>query len=145
MENYWNISALMDLCLLGVNIEDKFILAIYSTVGAAVCRRRLTQDGNLSFGESLAACLKENDRNLEDNLKNLRLRRLLACEGVQELCQVLRPILALIQSRSVQISYSEILKDLLDFRWDNKRKSVKLHWAKDFYNKTINEDGTIMD
>lgn len=52
-----------------------------------------------------------------------------------ELCRILRPVLALIDSRVPQpLDYIRLLQQLRRFAWDAQQ--VKSQWAQEFYGRT---------
>ncbi|MEK9150269.1 MAG: type I-E CRISPR-associated protein Cse2/CasB, partial [Candidatus Desantisbacteria bacterium] len=84
-------------------------------------------DGSMGIGRAIAACYE--DGNKSDSAKS-KLRRLLACDSVQEACVILRPLLSLISSKGVRLCYRQLLKELLYFGERTKEK-----WAIDFYGR----------
>jgi CRISPR system Cascade subunit CasB len=107
----------------GCDIEKKWERLPYATVAAAAARARITHDGQLPLGKSIAACFEK-----DADPAKAKLRRLLSCSDVEEACTILRPLLNLIASRGIQISYGRILDDLLYFG-----ERVKLRWASEFF------------
>ena len=88
--------------------------------------------------------------NLEDEAQRLpftlvaaamakaKLRRVLACDDVPELCRILRPVLALIDSRVPQpLDYIRLLQQLHRFAWDAQK--IKSQWAQEFYGRTVED------
>lgn len=109
----------------------------FATVAAAIARAKAESSGRLTLGQSIARCYQ--DGNQSDQAK-ARLRRLLACDDLAELCRLLRPVLTLIESRVVQpLDYARLLKQLTAFgravRSDNVQwlQQVKAQWAQEFY------------
>ncbi|PKL24464.1 MAG: type I-E CRISPR-associated protein Cse2/CasB [Spirochaetae bacterium HGW-Spirochaetae-3] len=104
----------------------------FAVVASALAKAKPARDGNLGLGRAIAACFKTDkaDGNQSDAAK-AKLRRLLACETVAEVCAILRPILSLIESRSVPLNYGELLDDLLWF----KAERTRVRWAADFYGR----------
>jgi len=97
-------------------------------IAAALGHAKPKTDGNLGIGKAIAACF--DDKNQSESAKT-KLRRLLACDTVQEACTILRPLLSLIESKGVQLRYGNLLDDLLWFRADRTRA----RWASDFYGR----------
>lgn len=104
----------------------------FITVSAALARAKPQKEGHLGIGQSIALCYSDGNR--DDSAKG-KLRRLLACDTVDEACRVMRPLLRLIQSRGIPVCYGELLDDLL---WFNERQ--KLKWATDFYGRREGHD-----
>ncbi len=101
----------------------------FSLVGAAIAREKPRQDGVASFGKALRSLCKGDADALEREAR--RFRRVLACETIEELFPVLRPMLQYLQSQGgAPLCYQQLLKDLL--RWN---ESVRLRWTQDFYGK----------
>jgi len=116
------------LARFGVNLEDETERKSYATVGAALARANPSSDGGLELGTALGTCGKDGKAG---DPEKARLRRILACTDVLELCGVLRHILPLFVSRKVPISYTKLLKDILQFKYDPEK--VKIKWAKMFF------------
>lgn len=109
----------------------------FATVAAAVARAKAEANGHLTLGQAIARCYEEG--NQSDQAKT-RLRRLLACDDLAELCRVLRPVLTLVESRVTQpLDYARLLKQLCNFgqaaRSDNVSwlQQIKAQWAQEFY------------
>ncbi|MCI6531122.1 MAG: type I-E CRISPR-associated protein Cse2/CasB [Mesosutterella sp.] len=102
----------------------------YFVIAAALARGKVQQDGTQNLGEALKASFNADSENQGEP----RLRRLLSCDTVDEACQILRPIIRLIQSRKkASLSYSRLLMDLKLFQFDAYRDRVKETWAWNFY------------
>lgn len=111
----------------------------FATVAAAIARAKAEANGCLTLGHAIARCYE--DGNQSDQAKN-RLRRLLACDDLPELCRVLRPVLTLIESRVTQpLDYARLLRQLTAFgqamRSDNVQwtQQIKAQWAQEFYGR----------
>lgn len=104
----------------------------FIVIAAALARAKPNKDGSLNLGKCIALCYE--DGNQSDAAKT-RLRRILACDNIEEICRVLRTTLRLIQSRGVSINYGGLLNELL---WFNERH--KIRWATDFYGRRDDHD-----
>lgn len=120
------------LAAFGVNLEFAPERRPFALIAAAVARCQKPANGTLSLGKAIAHCF--DDGNQSDQAK-ARLRRLLACDQIEELCRILRPLLSLIQSRVSQpLDYARLLSEL---RWfDRSAQQIKARWAQQFYGKT---------
>ena len=88
------------------------------------------QDGTHSLGKALSGIYKPD----EQDPAKARLRRILSCQSLDELCDVLRPVLSLIANKSrYTISYSRLLNDLL---WFEQSQRAKEQWAQDFFSSS---------
>lgn len=121
----------------GVDLEREGQRLPFATVAAAIARAKPPANGSLILGRAIARCFDEG--NQSDQAKT-RLRRLLACGELAELCRVLRPMLTLIESRVAQpLDYAWLLKQLVDFGRasaggnDTWLQRIKAQWAQDFY------------
>ena len=121
----------------GVDLEREGQRLPFATVAAAIARAKPPANGSLILGRAIARCFDEG--NQSDQAKT-RLRRLLACGELAELCRVLRPMLTLIESRITQpLDYARLLKQLVDFGRasaggnDTWLQRIKAQWAQDFY------------
>lgn len=105
----------------------------YTTIGAAIAKGKIKMNGSKKIGQVLAACYEESSNSEQ---AKARFRRLVACESVEEVCQILKRLLNLIRSNSKlanDLNFTQLLKDLLNFRWDEARQKVKSRWAQDFF------------
>lgn len=110
----------------------------YAVVAAAIARAKPDANGKLSLGEAIAMCYE--DGNASDQAK-ARLRRLLACDEVGEVCRILRPLLTLIESRVGRpLDYTRLLRELRLFPTTGER--IKARWAQAFYRKSIDAEAT---
>jgi len=114
-----------------IDLEKDYERLPYATIAAAIAKAKAAHNGNVGIGRAIALCYE--DGNNSDQAK-AKLRRLLACESVDEACRILRPLFSLIDSKArVTLNYAQLLSDLLKFHWDNQR--VKTRWAQDFYSR----------
>ncbi|MCG9063932.1 type I-E CRISPR-associated protein Cse2/CasB [Laribacter hongkongensis] len=119
------------LASFGIALEYEHPRLAYQTVAANIARTKITANGSLALGRAIAACYE--DGNNSDQAK-ARLRRLLACDDVAELCRILRGQLSLIDSKAGHaLDYQRLLRQLLAFHFDAQR--VKAQWAQEFYGK----------
>ena len=127
----WELLASFKIDLTNENMRLPFV-----TVAAAIARARVERNGDLSLGRAIAACYPEG---CESEPAKMRLRRLLACDDVGELCRLLRPLLKLIASRVKQpLDYLRLLRQLRGFTFDAER--IKAQWAQDFYRQPVASD-----
>lgn len=113
----------------GINLERDDQRLPFATVAAAIAKAKVDANGRLTLGRAMAACY--DDGNQSDQAKT-RLRRLLACDELTELCRLLRPVLTLIESRvGKPLDYARLLKQLRRFPFAAQR--VKAQWAQEFY------------
>jgi CRISPR system Cascade subunit CasB len=104
----------------------------FAVIAAALARAKPMKDGHLGIGRSIGQCY-EDGRN--SDAAKAKLRRLLACNTIEEVCRILRPLLRLIQSRGVSVGYGGLLDELL---WFGERQ--KIQWAVDFYGRRDEHD-----
>ena len=123
----------------GINLENEWERLPFATVAAAIAKAKIASDGTLPLGRAIAACYDDGNQN--DQAK-ARLRRLLACDELGELCRILRPLLTLINSRVNQpLNHTRLLKQLRRFGYS--AQIVKAQWAQEFYGHKAqaNEEG----
>jgi len=113
------------------DIDKDWELRPFATVAAAIAFAKPKTDGTMGIGKAIAACY--DDGNKSDAAKS-KLRRLLACNSGEEACGILRPLLRLIASRGVRLSYGQLLNELLWFNDGQKQE-----WAIDFYGRREND------
>lgn len=98
----------------------------YTTIASAMAKAKVEQNGTVRIGQAIARCYEDGK---ESDQAKAKLRRLLACETIEEVCRVLRPLFSLINSKgSISLDYISLLNDL---RYYNQH--VKSRWAQDFY------------
>ena len=110
----------------GVDLEKDYKRLPFATIASAIAKSKAEYNGSLALGKALLACY-DNDR--ESDPAKMRLRRLLACDEVTEVCRILRPILSLINGKVSQpLDYARLLRQLQFFgHW------TKTQWAQEFY------------
>lgn len=125
------------------NLEDENLRAAYVLIGSSIAFEEKAVNGVQSFGKLLSQTWgDEKDAKLLDDKKQAqhpaaaRLRRLLVCRDVTELCRVLRPCLRLIRSRRPgELDYAQLLDDLLRFPFNPDK--VKARWVMDFSHSVL--------
>ncbi len=116
----------------GIDLEKEWERLPYCTVGAALAKAKPEKDGSITLGGAIAACYEDG---AQSNQARTRLRRLLACSSTAEACQILRPLLALINSRGVKLDFSQLLEQLRWFSGSGQERT-RSRWAQDFYRRT---------
>lgn len=121
------------LASFGIDLEQDYQRLPFVTVAAAIAKTKPERNGTLRLGQAIAACYADGQSNHQANAK---LRRLLACDDVPEVCRILRPILALIASRGSQsLDYIRLLQQLRRFFFDPQK--IKTQWAQEFYGQVV--------
>ncbi len=121
------------LSAFGVDLEKPWERLPFACIAASLARSKRELDGDCGIGRALAGCYEDGN---ESDQARARLRRLLACDSVEEACRILRPLLSLIESRGrYPLSHARLLDELLRFHWDDQ--SIKARWAQDFYRRTV--------
>ncbi len=117
--------------LVGFNIDlDKpWERLPFATIAAAMSKAKIEHNGSLKIGQAIARCY---DDGKESDQAKAKLRRLLACDSVEEACRVLRPLFSLINNKvTAPLDFAQLLNDL---RWfNNNHQKIKSQWAQDFY------------
>lgn len=113
----------------GIDLERDDERLPFASVVAAIAKAKIQSNGSLTLGRAIANCYPDGNQN--DQAK-ARLRRLLACDEVAELCRLLRPVLTLIDSRVPQpLDYAHLLGQLRRFAFAPQQ--VQAQWAQEFY------------
>lgn len=113
----------------GIDLEKDFERLPFVTVAAQIAKSKMTANGSLTLGRAIAASYE--DGNQSDQAK-ARLRRLLACDELPEVCRILRPLLTLVASRVSQpLDCARLLKQLRRFGYS--AQAIKVQWAQEFY------------
>ena len=119
------------LAAFGIDLEKEYQRLPYATVAASVARSKREGIGTLPLGRAIAQCYEKGNASDQAQAK---IRRLLACHDIREVCRILRPLLKLVQSRvGSSLDYVRLLKQLLRFSWYSQ--NVKAQWAQEFYAK----------
>lgn len=117
------------LASLGVDLESDYQRLPFATIAAAIANAKADSNGGLALGRALAACYDEGS---ESTQARARLRRLLACDDLPELCRILRALFSLIRSRTTQpLDFIRLLKQIRRFPFNSQQ--VKAQWAQEFY------------
>lgn len=119
------------LCEFGFDIENEYERKPVLLIASAIAKSKILKDGKYGLGKSIAIAYN----NQKDGPAKARLRRLLACENIDEACSVLRHILNFINSKCISLSYYDLLNDLLFWNYPEKIEKTKIKWAKEFYSK----------
>lgn len=112
-----------------IDIDKDYERLPYATIASALAKAKAEHNGTVQIGEAIARCY---DDGKDSEQAQAKLRRLLACDSVEEVCRVLRPLFSLIHSKAgIQLDYSSLLQDLYWFNADSQRAKAK--WAQNFY------------
>lgn len=111
------------------DLENSYQRLPYATIGAAIAKAKVENNGQLSLGKAIAMAYAEKGATQYSDQAKARLRRLLACNDIAEVCRVIRPVLTLVSSKvNEPLDYSKLLSEL---RFFGERS--KIRWAQDFY------------
>ena len=117
------------LAAYGIDLEKDYQRLPFATVAAVIAKAKVEHNGRQSLGRALAACYEDGR---DSNQAKTRLRRLLACDDMPELCRILRPLFSLIDSKASQtLDYTRLLGQLRRFSFNAQQ--VKAQWAQEFY------------
>ncbi|MBY0241899.1 MAG: type I-E CRISPR-associated protein Cse2/CasB [Burkholderiaceae bacterium] len=117
------------LASFGIALEYDNQRLPYQTVAACIARAKSTANGDMTLGAGIARCYSDGR---DSDQAKARLRRLLACDDIAELCRILRSQLSLIDSKAGQaLDYQRLLLQLIGFSGNSQR--IKAQWAQEFY------------
>ncbi len=117
------------LAAFNIDLEKPWERLPFATIAAAIAKEKSAHNGSEGIGRAIAKCY---DDGKESDQAKAKLRRLLACDSVEEACRILRPLFSLIASRgNSSIDYARLLDQLLKFHWESER--IKSQWAQEFY------------
>jgi len=120
------------LAAMGVDLEKEYLRLPFVTVAAAVAKSDAQRNGPTTLGQAIAACYETGK---EADQAKARLRRLLACDDLPEVCRILRGTFSLIDSKAGRaLDYVRILRQLRSFSYDPQR--IKAQWAQEFYGRS---------
>jgi CRISPR system Cascade subunit CasB len=112
-----------------IDIDKDYERLPYATIASAMAKAKVERNGTVKIGEAIARCY---DDGKDSEQAQAKLRRLLACDSVEEVCRVLRALFSLINSKAgIQLNYADLLSDLYWFNADSQRAKAK--WAQNFY------------
>jgi len=116
-----------------VNLEHQSKRLPFALIASAIASSDFHRNGSLKLGQAIAMCYEDGR---DSDAAKAKLRRLLSCSDVSETCRMLRPLLALINSRvSGQLDYARLLGQLSHSRFVDGRERVRAQWAQEFYGK----------
>lgn len=119
----------------GIDLEQQGQRLPFVTVAAAMAKAKAERNGSLRLGQAIAGCYSDG---AQSDQAKAKLRRLLACDELPELCRILRPLLALIASRvSAPLDYIRLLQQLRSFAFDAQRQRIQAQWAQEFYGRPV--------
>ena len=128
----WELLASYDIAL-----EHEQQRLPFVTVAAAIAKAKTERNGVLSLGQGIAACYEDGR---DSTQAKARLRRLLACDDLSELCRILRPLFSLIDSKAARpLDYLRLLKQLQRFSFNGQQ--IKAQWAQEFYGQPASNAG----
>lgn len=120
----------------GINLEKDVSRLPYATIAAQIAKSKSDENGSLRLGKAIANCYEDGR---ESDQAKAKLRRILACEDLPELCRILRQTFSLVSSRNKQpLDYIRLLKQLR--RFPHAPEAVKAQWAQEFYGRSSSDD-----
>ncbi len=123
------------LASLHIDLENDYQRLPFVTIAAAIAKSKADHNGGLTLGRAIAACYEDGR---ESSQAKARLRRLLACNDLPELCRILRSLFSLIDSKARQpLNFVRLLKQLRRFSFEDARIRVKAQWAQEFYGQQV--------
>jgi len=115
------------LAAFNIELDKPWQRLPFATVACAMAKAKAEKNGSIGIGQAIARCYVDGK---ESDQAKAKLRRLLACDSVEEACRILRPLFSLINSKgNIALNYANLLDDLL--YWNNQ--TTKSRWAQDFY------------
>lgn len=119
------------------DIQHELVRSAYALIGSSICWDDAEANGSCGIGRALRDAWGIAGDPSDDPASPAvaRIRKLAASTDGLELCQTLRPLLAVIRSKGVRnLDYGRLLKDILFF--DRDTDSIKARWISDFYGVT---------
>lgn len=115
------------------NLNDKYERDAFILIGSSIAKCQDKSNGSVSLGKAIAIASKDNENNKEFTP---RFMRILSCSSIDELIDVLRPTLSFLNSKGIHLNYSDILSDILKFRFgEDSKNKIKAKWASEFLSK----------
>ncbi|MDO8714008.1 MAG: type I-E CRISPR-associated protein Cse2/CasB [Polynucleobacter sp.] len=120
-----------------INLEHENERLPFAAIAATIARAKIEKNGTIQIGQAIARCYEDGSNSDQAKAK---LRRLLACDSVSEVCRILRPLFSLIEAKGQSgLDYARLLDDLLWFGHDERQTRIKARWAQSFYDSVIEE------
>lgn len=120
----------------GVDLEKDYERLPFVTIAAAIAKSKAERNGTLPLGKAIAAGYEDGSSQAK-----AKLRRLLACNDMAEVCRILRPVLILIDSKLGQpLDYVRLLRQLRFFTYESGQRT-KTQWAQEFYGQSVQTAG----
>ncbi|MDM8545409.1 type I-E CRISPR-associated protein Cse2/CasB [Candidatus Venteria ishoeyi] len=117
------------LAAFNIDLDKPWQRLPFATIAAAMAKAKIEQNGANGIGQAITRCYEDGK---DSDQAKAKLRRLLACESVEEVCRILRPLFSLIQAKGDStLDYARLLDELLSFHW--RSQDIKARWAQDFY------------
>nr|HIL74688.1 type I-E CRISPR-associated protein Cse2/CasB [Rhodospirillales bacterium] len=124
------------LAAFNIDLDKPWQRLPFANIAAAIAKAKIESNGAIGIGQAIACCYEDGK---ESDQAKTKLRRLLACDSVEEACRILRPLFSLIASKgNTPLNFGGLLDELLKFYWDSQ--AIKLRWAQDFYRYQSKEE-----
>jgi len=121
------------LAAFNIELDKPWQRLPFATIAAAMAKAKAEKNGEIKMGQAIARCYEDGR---DSDQAKAKLRRLLACDSVEEACRILRPLFSLINARgNISLDYASLLNDLL--YWNNQ--ATKSRWAQDFYRYQVKD------
>ena len=121
------------LAAFNIELDKPWQRLPFATIAAAMAKAKAEKIGEIKMGQAIARCYEDGR---DSDQAKAKLRRLLACDSVEEACRILRPLFSLINARgNISLDYASLLNDLL--YWNNQ--ATKSRWAQDFYRYQVKD------
>lgn len=114
----------------GIYIEKDYERLPAALIAASIARSKTEENGSSKFPVALAKSYPDGSNS---DSACMKMRRICACDSVEELVTVLRPLIGLVESRASGIDYEDLYKFLRKFRYEDSRQSQKARWFTAFY------------
>lgn len=120
-----------------VNLDEPRQRLPFGLIAAAIVKGKIRKNGSLGIGRAIAQCYDDDHQSRPAKAK---LRRLLACDTVSEVCSILRSILRLIEAKCKEtLDYAHLLDEILYFESNHQR--IQTNWAQNFYRSDADKEG----
>lgn len=129
----------------GIDLERDGERLPYALVAATLAKAKKPKNGSLRLGQAIGLSYQDKGTKTaaadKADQAKARLRRILACDDLPDLCRNLRPILTLIDSRvDKPLDYVRLLQQLRRFNFDQQKMKVKAQWAQEFYGHSHDDE-----
>lgn len=117
-------------------VDNELERKTYVLIASAIAKSGQAKNGSVGLGTAMRLVSKE-----EKNEFPIRFQRILSSDNLDDLLRVMRSTLQFISSKGICMDYKSLLKQLLEYKFENSRERIRYAWASDYLNVTATSEG----